>query len=489
MEVEQRARHQLGDAAALVRAASPSAVRIGRSKAPLTKLHVAVEEQRAEQALRGGADRDRRCRVSRKQTMSASVACRPRHIASPLPSARAVLGQQLVLLQRPARRPPRRARPCRRPSRRRRRAPRRPGRPRRSGATVRSSTPADRAGDLLGGQDHGDRRRRPWPRAARRAVEVGGAVAARAPSSRRRRGRRRARGRRGRCARAEVRHAHVARRARSGRRWRAQPRGEGLVLERAQRLEAADARVGVGGDGRARRRRSGGARRRARARADGGEPARGVAVAAVEHAGGQRRPPRRRRARSGRRSPARRRATSASWRASQSGAGPGVGVGAWRSARRGARRRAARAAAASIPARRAAPAPGARARRCSAARRPCAAAARARRPPRWRRGRRRARRSSRTRRAATVWRASASQAGADVRLLVARGHDDDGGEPAQRHGAPSAISSRAALVVLVGVVREHADDAAVAPVPGGEGAVAVRPRAAPRPSRRPRPRT
>ena len=110
---------------------------------------------------------------------------------------------------------------------------------------------------------------------------------------------------------------------------RAQARGERRVLERGQRLEAADRRGRRRRSRRSRRRRSGGARRPARVRGRARGASRGVAARA-----GAAPPP----AAPGESSvveldqpgdrPARRRARAASWRSSQSGVGPRVGIGA-----------------------------------------------------------------------------------------------------------------------------------------------------------------
>ena len=70
-------------------------------------------------------------------------------------------------------------------------------------------------------------------------------------------------------------------------------------------------------------------------------------------------------------------------------------------------------------------------------------------------------------------RSEALEAAAILCLLVARRDDHHRSKLAQRHAAPSAISSLAALVVLVALVSEHADETPVARVPGGEGAVGV----------------
>ena len=228
MEVQQRARHQLGDAAALVRRRRRRRRANGRANAPLTSCDVGVAEQRPEQAARWRSVGSS-VSVSRKATTSPRSARSARHIASPLP-ARAELGQQLVLLERrraPARaaiaavpsaepasttstsstRPASRERADRLRRARRRSCPRPPGRARRRSPIVRRLAAEQR-----------------------REVEVAGAsVAPRAPAARRQVARETARARP--PARAEVRTRTSAVRV-DRRRRRGERALERLVLER-----------------------------------------------------------------------------------------------------------------------------------------------------------------------------------------------------------------------------------------------------------------
>ena len=188
--------------------------------------------------------------------MSPSVACSARHIASPLPSAGAVLGQQIVLLEDPSRPPARAA--CAR-CRRREAA---------STTTTSSTSPGvDAAGrpcraarrrsssaHSLVGTITVTERRRPWPRADVRRENVRGVVAAALEPTSRPRCRRRARARR---RPSGERRSARARRRRAGSAIPCSRRRalERLVLERARAARGPPTcAVDVGGD---RQRRAG----------------------------------------------------------------------------------------------------------------------------------------------------------------------------------------------------------------------------------------
>ena len=322
---------------------------------------------------------------------------------------------------------------------------------------------------------------RPCADAAARAGTRRPRSAARRPKTRPR-GRPTARARRGRSARADVRTRTSAAR-RIGMPCVGQPLGERRVLERRQRLEPADRAVRAGGDAdrRAGEVMVGGAgvgladalealpRRRARA---GAAPPAG---AAATRSGSSSISPATARA------PAR---TCASWRSSQSGAGrESASVQAIRPSGASLREQPLGGEIHASPPGRARARPGPStsvSRSAELARGPLG------RPPRCGRRRRRARGSSRTPRAARSAPPSAAMHPCDPVLLVAR-RDDDDARSAPR--CPLGDQRAAALVVLVGFVGEHADDLAVAAIPGGERAVAVLLEPRLRRTRLPRPRT
>ena len=105
MQVEQRSRHQLGDAPALVGKATPPASS-GRSNAPLTSWSERIGQQRPDQPLEVSRVRVRRVAVEKADDVAAGDVERAPHRVA-LAERRPVLGQYLVLLDHPgAGRPP-----------------------------------------------------------------------------------------------------------------------------------------------------------------------------------------------------------------------------------------------------------------------------------------------------------------------------------------------------------------------------------------------
>ena len=373
--------------------------------------------------------RGRSCRRRGSRRRRRSVACSARHIASPLPSAGPCCGQQLVLLEH--------------------------ARARRGGdfggAVAGAGVDDDQLVDQPGAHERCDRRaraRRPivpatclagtidrdrgraLERRERREVEVAGRRSGGARTRRRRRGRPRARGG---CGRRRARTWSRARRADAAietpcARRRA-PNASSSSAASGSRPPTAPVDVGAHGErragevvvlgvglGRTQPREPRG-RLRLAARDDAAGQGRQLAGVELDQAAD----------RLGARARVRELAGEPVRRGSR------VGVGRDDQAVRTARVEQRWRRRASMPARRAAPAP-------RPVRRAAPARARGRRRPRsrprrWRRGRRRARRSPRTTARVEPLRASARRQAPIRRVLVARGHDDDRVECAH-HAAP-----------------------------------------------------